>query len=266
MICDFNNEVSMRYVEMSLESFKPVEDLVSITPIQCTTPATLPIRFQENQEPIPFYVAPDGKDYLRARHYGGTFCDDPLYNCVMHSHMQLVKRIAEGEELAIMEHDAALINPDSFREMFELFWGCDLFIPGACMEFWSCSQGYAQWLVKLMDDFPYVEEKNGYPEDQRFSGPMGILINPQVFDRPFTGTWLLPSKERVDVDKIVYATHQHECLFARGGMQFDPACKQYYFTKTKNTNAPDYSDVIEDETLEYSASGPMRRDFVFIDE
>lgn len=265
MICDFNNEVSMRYVELSLESFKPVEDLVTITPIQCTTPATLPIRYPARQQPEPFYIGQFEGDYVRARHYGGTFCDDPLYNCVMHSHMQLVKRIAEGEELAIMEHDAALINPDSFREMFEMFWGCELFIPGACMEFWSCSQQFARWMFDLMEDFPYVEERNGYPVDQRFSGPMGVLINPQIFGRPLEGTWLLPTKERPDLDKIVYSNHMHDCLFARSGMEFDPACKQYYFTKTKNTNAPDYSDVIEDPSLEYSASGAMRRDFVFIE-
>ena len=266
MICDFNNEVSMRYVELSLESFKPVEDLISITPIQCTTPATLPIRFQENQEPIPFYVTPNSPDYLRPRHYGGTFCDDTIYNCIMHSHMQLVKRIADGEELAIMEHDAALVDEDSFREMFDMFWGCDMFFPGACMEFYGLSQRVAEWMWNLCEDFPYCEERTGWINgNQRFSGPMGVLSAHKVFGfNPPNPTVLCPTKWRPDLDKIAYSQSMYSCQNGEGVL-FEPACKQYYFTKTKNTNSPDYSDIMEDETLDYSASGPMRRDFVFIE-
>jgi hypothetical protein len=267
MICDFNNPISMRYVDLSLESFKAVEDLIHITPVQCTTPATLPIRYRktvQGEENCPHYVS-ELPDHCRPRHYGGTFCDDPIYNCIMHSHMQYVKRIAQGEELMIMEHDAALINEDSFREMFDMFWGADTFFPGACMELYGLSPRFANWLYNLMEDFPFFEKKNGYYDDLRFSGPMGIITHcRQLGFRGEGQTFLMPTKDNVDLDKICYTAGPVSSQKGHGPL-YDPCAKQYYFTKSKNTNSPDYSDIMEDETLDYSASGAMRRDFIFID-
>jgi hypothetical protein len=263
MICDFNNPISMRYVELSLKSLEPLKDLINVTPVQCTTPETLPIRFEKNQKPIPFYVQQELGDYVRQRHYGGTFCDDMIYNCIMHSHMKYIERIAQGEEIIILEHDAALINEESFREMFDTFWGADTFFPGACMEFYGLSQRFAKWMVELMQDFPYVEEQNGYPVDQRYSGPMGIIAHSR--DLGFgNGTYLAPTKEKFELDKVCFSKGIQSCFMANGTL-FEPAFKQYYFTKSKNTNSPDYSDLLEDETVQVSDSGPMRRDFVFID-
>jgi hypothetical protein len=256
MICDFGNPISMRYVEMSLESLKPLNDIITITPVQCTTPETLPIRYERNQEPIPFYVSDDGKDYLRPRHYGGTFCDDKIYNCIMHSHMQLIERIAQGEEILILEHDAALVNEESFREMLDTFWGSDIFFPGACMEFYSLSQRFASWMVDTMEDFPST--------NFRFSGPMGVITSCGMLGFGETGNFLMPTKDRDDLDKICFSSNIQEVQ--KGiGFNSEPAFKQFYFTKTKNTNSPTYSDLLEDETLETSSSGPRRRDFILID-
>ena len=253
----------MRYVELSLESLKPINDLIDVIPVQCTTPETLPIRYKQNQGQTPFYIEELG-DYVRERHYGGTFCDDRIYNCIMHSHMQYIERIAKGEEILILEHDAALINEDSFREMFDTLWGVDTFFPGACMEFYGLSQRFASWMVDLMQDFPYVETKNGFPFDQRYSGPMGVVAHSEFLGFEGSPMHLSPTKDKIEVDKICFSKDIQQCFKANGKL-FDPAFKQYYFTKTKNTNSPDYSDMLEDETVQFSASGPMRRDFVFID-
>lgn len=273
MICDFNNPVSMRYVDMSLESLKPLEDIISITPIQCTTPDTLPIRYPATKyghENTPFYVSPptdEGVDYCRDRYYGGTFCDHELYQCIMHSHMQLIERIANGEELMIMEHDCALVNEDSFRELFDIYWGCDGWFPGACMEVYGLSQRFARWMVNLMDDFPFTQKSHGWSlGDQRFSGPMGIITHSTVWDWNDGNrcTWLMPTKDCEEDDLICYADEPFRAQRALG-RTYAPACKQFYFTKTKNTNCPDYSDILEDPTLNWSESGAQRRDFVFID-
>ena len=260
----------MRYVEMSLQSLKPIEDLINVIPVQCTTPSTLPIRYPERSGTIPFYVSDGGVDYLRDRYYGGTFCDDPIYNCIMHSHMKYIERIAKGEECFILEHDAALVNEDSFREMFDLFWGADTFFPGACMEFYSLSPRMAQWMVDLMDNFPLVQVDNGYPGNNRYSGPMGVLSQSDMGIGRFKfgpGSFLMPAKDVEEVDKISFHQRMSGAFRLRNslGKPFDPAFKQYYFTKSKNTNSPDYSDIIEDETLKWSASGPARRDFIFVD-
>ncbi len=259
----------MRYVEMSLQSLKPIEDLINVIPVQCTTPSTVPIRYPARSGTIPFYVSDNGVDFLRGRCYGGTFCDDRLYNCIMHSHMRYIERIAKGEECFILEHDAALVNEDSFREMFDLFWGADAFFPGACMEFYSLSQRMAQRMVDLMDDFPLVQVDNGYRKDSRFSGPMGILSNIDINITDFnsgSGSYLMPTKAASGMDKTCFQHNIQTALRGLGvGKLFDPAFKQYYFTKSKNTNAPDYSDIMEDETLEFSESGPALSDFIFVD-
>lgn len=258
IICDFDNETSMRYLEKSLESFSAVDDIIKITPIQCTTPSTLPIRYGEMQEPIPFYVDLETGDRLGARFFGGTFCDTPIYNCIMHSQWQLIGRIANGEPIAIMEHDAALINEDSFREMIDLFWGdVDVFMPGACMEFYGLSQRFARWMYDILDNFPYNE-------DQRYSGPFGVISNHEGLgcdiDYPH---FLVPTKTNDDLDKIVFGRNIWSAQ-AGNGNQYEPACKQFYFRQTKNTNAMQYDYVLNGLTCPSTSVRP--RDFIFLDE
>lgn len=256
IICDFDNPTSMRYLELSLESFSPVDDILKITPVQCTTPETLPIRYERNQAPIPFYVDVPNGDTLQPRFFGGTFCDTPIYNCIMHSQWQLIKRIAEGEPIAIMEHDAALVNEDSFREMIDMFWGeVDFFCPGACMEFYGMSQRFAKWMYDLLDDFPYQN-------DQRYSGPFGVISNSRRLGWNEYSTWLVPSKCVEDEDLITFST---DIWKAQDGIgyNFQPACKQFYFRDTRNTNAMDYDVVLAGGVCPNTGVRP--RDFVFID-
>lgn len=236
IICDFDNELSMRYLDLSLKSFEPVRDIVNITPVQCTTPKTLPIRFQKNEEPIPFYVEDDGKDYLRARFFGGTWCDNEIHNSIMHSQLMLIERIAAGEPIAIMEHDAALINEESFRYMVDEYWGeVDIFMPGTCMEFYGLSQRYAKKFVDLLYNFPYM--------DHRVSGPFGTMLYLETREDllDFDGYQVLaPTKARVDIDKTCLSETVYMCQKGMGYELLDPACKQFFFRNGGNTNNTKY--------------------------
>lgn len=265
MICDFNNPVSMQYVELSLKSFEPVSDIVNITPVQCTTPNTLPIRHGENEPPIPHYIDRDdllaGRDRLRPRFFGGSFCDSPIYNCVMHSHWQLIKRIAEGEPIAIMEHDAALVDEESFRNLIDVFWGqVEFFCPGACMEFYGMTQDFAKWMYELLDDFPHEES-------QRYSGPMGVISRHYLMGWERSSNFLVPTKFRDDLDLICYSPSIDDAQdgFVDEHFKFKPACKQFYFRNKKNTNDMEYLLAMGD-TGKCPTTGVRHRDFVYIDD
>lgn len=261
MIVDFDNPVSVQYMNKSIESFAPVKDILSITPVQCTTPKTLPIRFKENEKPIPFYVE-GGHDRVKARFFGGTFDDHPIYQSIMHSHYTLIKRMADGEDdLAVMEHDAALVNEESFRAMYEMAWGnVDGFFPGACMEFYRLSWEYSQWFIGLLDNFPY--------EQHRYSGPMGIIyLDDRLGWKYPNRDWLMPCKEYWPEDLSSYGNGKI-VIPHMGGHHFPRAIKQFYCTSTKNTNVTSCDNVVgehlDDNTR--SINGQTRRDLVIFDE
>jgi len=264
MIVDFDNPVSVQYMNKSIESFAPVKDILSITPVQCTKPNTLPIRYKKNFKPIPFYVKNDGKDYCRARFFGGTFDDNPIYQSIMHSHYSLIKRMAAGEsDIAIMEHDAALVNEESFRAMYETVWGkVDGYFPGACMEFYRFSQSYSKWFTDLLDDFPYRDCR-------RYSGPMGIIQDSGKLGWNITNKdWLLPCKEVRDGDFVSSGKGIAEQLHGQG-IRHKPATKQFYCLGMRNTNTIDYADLFDNPDAQphtKSSDGPMLRDFVVFDE
>jgi len=273
MICDMGNPLSMRYVELSLASFEPVSDIVSITPVQCTTPDTLPIRFEKNQEPIPFYVGEAGPDdYLHARFFGGTFCDNEVYNSIMHSQLMLIERIAAGEPIAIMEHDAALINEETFRTMVDEHWGeVDVFMPGTCMEFYGMTQRYAEKFVDLMYNFPYT--------DSRISGPFGAMLLLEQMGLPFPDyEVLVPTKGREDIDRQCLSPSIKTSTEGIGYEFYDPACKQFMFRNGGNTNQMKYDlDKPMFETMSFKTAngavtnaaggGPTwSRDFVIIED
>lgn len=267
MLVDFNNPLSLQYMNLSLESFSAVNDIVKITPVQCTTPETLPIRFQENEEPIPPYVdRNDPNDFLRARYFGGSFCDSPLYQSIMYSQLQLIKRIANGEPIAIMEHDAALVNEDSFREMVDMFWGqVDVFIPGACMEFYGLSKRVARWMIHILDNFPL-----GQTPLDRLSGPYGILNRSSTLGWNEPTSWLVPTKSNADIDKTCFSTSSILKAQHAMGHLFDPACKQFMFNTLENTNTMTYDPETSNHShdLDYDGtSGYLwKRDFVFVDK
>jgi hypothetical protein len=281
ILCDFENPLSMKYLERSLKSFEPVSDILNITPVQCDTPKTIPIRFQKNEPPIPFYVANDGVDYLRPRFFGGTFCDSPLYQAVMYSHFKLIKRIAEGERLIIMEHDAALINEESLREMIDLYYldemmvDVNLFMPGTCMEFYSMSQRFAQLYCEFLLNFGHYHT--------RTSGPLGVAHMMEYYPEKANLDMsdhmvLMPSKLHPTEDKIVFSTSTHKAQNLEGFEIHPPAVKQFAFVKNNkvlNTNDMEY-DVTKNVTAHYNMQSDNKigreevptwqRDFVIIEE
>ena len=76
MIVDFDNPVSMKYMELSLKSFKSLSDILEITPVQCTKPETLPIRVKADED-RPSYLREN--EHTFDRFFGGDFEDNPVY-------------------------------------------------------------------------------------------------------------------------------------------------------------------------------------------
>ena len=276
IITDFDNPVSQRYLDLSLTSFKEVEDIVNITPVQCSTPETTPVRYKGSTcegfstRDFPFYIDRARREELRPRFFGGTFDDGPVFQAIMHSQYKLIKRIAEGEEIAIMEHDACLTDPDGFRRLVDMFWGeVDVFMPGACMEFYGLSQEYARQFVRLLDNMP-----NNL--NRRFTGPFGIMHwFPQTehIDNGFL--YLIPSKLE-DRDKIALGDEMYLITEGNYFEEFDPVCKQYMLRKAGNTSTMNYPEDIgvfesmqERFNPELNSGGGgynWGRDFVFVDD
>ena len=259
MIVDFDNPISVQYMNRSIKSFAPVKDILTIEPVQCTKPETLPIRYKKNQEPIPFYVL-SGGDHVRARFFGGTFDDHPIYQSIMHSHYMLIKRMALGEDIVIMEHDAALVNEESFRAMYNDCWGkVEGFFPGVCMEFYNFSQEFATWFIQLMDDYPY------FPK--RMSGPMGVITCSGMLGwDDYDTNWLLPAKQYY---QSLFSTCGSgiDNSFNANGKSFSTAVKQFYCVSAMNTNVFSCDTIVDDRNENArSINGQSRRELVIFDE
>lgn len=260
MIVDFDNAVSMKYMELSLESFKPLYDILSIEPVQCTTPKTLPIRFEIGEQ-TPSYLQEGERTY--PRFFGGDFEDTPGYQAIMHSHFKLWQEIENEGPFIIMEHDAALIDEKVLRRHLERWLEYDVFMPGACMEFYSLSPR----LCELACDFLL-----NFPNFKRLSGPYGILW--ELYNHRHKGfddsLVLLPTKCREDIDMSSESRRigKEDAMTSAAngnGTNFPVAVKQYFFMLRKNTSPHRYSmDTYscKDNPNAY----PWRRDFVLIDD
>jgi len=238
MIVDFNNPVSMSYMEKSLKSFAPLKDILNIIPVQCTTPDTLPI------EPCGIVSG--------------------VLNSILHSHHMLIRKIADGEDILIMEHDAALINEDSFREMYDACWGnVEGFFPGVAMELYSLSPKLAVWMDNHLNNI-----LDGPSASKRYIGPMTIMqhsANSFIPSRYIPEKmWLLPSKYSIQ-DYISLGFVQNNQYLGYGEL-FEVCCKQYYCKTSNNTNL-DYSDMFTDTSANpKSVNGPLLRDFIIFDK
>lgn len=144
MQVDLNNPLAVRYKDRALESFKPVEDIFQIHVVQCVTPDTL--------LPELDYISSDS----RSPQEMGSF----------HSAYRMAKRIAEGEKLWVMEHDAYLRpkHIDIFRMIMTKWKQMPTIVLGTAMEIWTCRQGVAQEWLNLV-------RKNG----SKSRGPMSCL-------------------------------------------------------------------------------------------
>ena len=246
VICDFDNPLSMRYLSLTQESFSRVEDIITLHPVQCTKPDTLPApRFPKRRNALGSPDCPDWVDakhpHIGPRYYGGTFNDGPIYQAIMHSQHKLIKRIADGEELAIMEHDAAIVNYDSFRRMFDEHWGkVDLFMPGTCMEFYGMSQRFAQRFDEVLMSERVFRKRI-------ITGPFGLIdamCAHGMFDDWLDDmNCLVPTKAMDDIDMQCYGEEPRQCTYAMGEEMYPPGCKQFLFVKdgeAQNTNAFKY--------------------------
>lgn len=273
ILCDFDNPLSMRYLDLSLKSFEPVKDIVNITPLQCDTPETTPIYHkgykypfsEEDRKHLPSWLELDNPDEeLRPRHIGGSFYDVPLYGAIAYSQLKLVKRIAEGEPIAIMEHDAALINEESFRAMIDEYWGyADFFVPGTCMEFYGMSPRLAQATYDYMYSLPDHPGKH-------YSGIYGIVSAYHEQYEPDADLFVIPSKAHEQIDKVFVNHNMRSCEYASGFDEYEPACKQFMFRdkdkKNMNTNALPYDNMGIWEHMGIKGGVSYDRSFIFIDE
>lgn len=261
MIVDFDNPLSMKYMELSLESFEPLSDLLEIIPVQCTKPETLPIRFDQHTD-LPTYLL-EGET-THPRFFGGDFEDHPIYQSIMYSHFKLWReQVDSGERFIIMEHDAALINEKGLRYHLENWQQYDIFMPGACMEFYSISD---RWIRK-MDHFLM-----NYPKGKRLSGPYGVMwdLSHHLHKGHDDDFVLIPTKLDADNDWLSDGRKVgDECAMTIAatsrGQIFKPCVKQYFMMARMNTSPHKYNlDTYSCATLPGSYS--WRRDFVLIDD
>ncbi len=144
-IVNFDDPLSMRYLEHSQRSFEPVRDVLEIEPVQCVTPNTIPPEnsFKEKDTRTLFEQA-----------------------CFA-SHYNLVKRLGHGEEFIIMEHDAYLW-PDRIDVFYELITQKEKFSAfylGISNEFYSLNKAISR---------KYVSDVN----NRRITGgPMTTALN-----------------------------------------------------------------------------------------
>lgn len=272
ILCDFDNPLSMRYLDLSLKSFEPVKDIVNITPVQCNTHFNTPKYHPEILRPfkdedyanLPSWIdLDDPTDWLRARHIGGAFYDTAEYGAIAYSHLKLIKRIAEGEPIAIMEHDAALINEESFRAMIDEYWGeVDFFMPGTCMEFYGMSSRLAA------DTYEHMYNLPDYP-GEHYSGVYGV-VSAKHQEYTDADLFLVPSKAHPEIDKQFVAHKMEDCEWGKGFDEYEPACKQFMFRdkhkRQMNTNAEGYENTGVWEHMGIMGGPTYDRSFVFIDE
>lgn len=190
MIMDFNNPVSVAYSKMSIESFKPVEDLVEIVPIQCTKPKDLVWIDEVDQWGVgPMIKVGEFKfsfwphQVLRSGNRNFTETE----KAVIISHLKLWLK-EEDKRFIIMEHDAYLTNEKKFRKDFERMNEYGVWMPGIAMECYSLSPNFMQHMKW------YIEWKSW----NTFSGgPMNYI---EKLSRQWNRLWPAAGKKNLLTD------------------------------------------------------------------
>jgi len=144
---DLNNPLAVRYNELSLKSFECVSDVLNINVIQCITPDTL----------FPYLTLSKHKNR------------SPQEEAHIHSTFRLMRRIANGERLWIMEHDAYLIpeEVDIFRRIMLKYTEMPTCNIGIALECYTVIPKVA----KMFCDHVINDKKH------TCRGPMSILHN-----------------------------------------------------------------------------------------
>lgn len=134
-IVNFNNPLAMQYLEHSQRSFEPVKHLITIEPIQCVTPDTLPVW------PV-FRDATEKK--VRSLYEQACFA----------SHYNLIKKLADGDTFFIMEQDAYLW-PDKvehFETLLYTYKNYTGFYLGIANEFYTLNSDVAKVFVDKVEN------------------------------------------------------------------------------------------------------------------
>lgn len=142
MNVDFNNPLAVRYMNVALKSFQRVSDIFELSVVQCITPDTL---------------LPNVNNDLEGR--------SPQELAAFHTHYRAAKRMASGERIWMVEHDAYLRpEGEEFFRMLMTKWktlksSCQL---GMGNEFWTTHPDIAKMYCH--------EFENGFKR-----GPMQLL-------------------------------------------------------------------------------------------
>ena len=142
MICDLNNELSMKYVELSKKSFDGSG--IDIELVQCVTPDTI-----KDQD---FTIR--WEQYLRSNKWAGQKRKKTLSEqACMTSHFREWMHIAKtGERHIIMEHDAYLLHPEKLKSIIHGARSHEVWNAGIAMEFYTMSPRLANFIKLLYID------------------------------------------------------------------------------------------------------------------
>ena len=168
MIMDLDNPVSVAYSKMSIESFKPVEDLIEIIPYQCTRPKDIEWIDDVDRWGVGPLFEVEGHKFsiwtqqlLRSGHRNFTESE----KATIVSHLRLWLK-PEEEQFIILEHDAYLLDEQKFRKDFSKMDRYGVWMPGIALECYSFSPMFKEYLTWKMT----IGEWNTFA-----SGPMGYL-------------------------------------------------------------------------------------------
>lgn len=143
-IADLTNPISLEYVEFSRQSLACVSDIIDLEPFQCITPKDLP-------------------DWIKDVNDGRS----PTEKAALISHYTLMSRVADGEDILIMEHDAHLWpqHEQLFRQLLSKTEDFSVAIYGIAVECYRLSQSHAKMCCEMIKK----ESLN------KRVGPLGLL-------------------------------------------------------------------------------------------
>jgi len=178
MIVDFNNPVSMHYSKMSIESFRPIKDIIEIIPLQCCTPKDLKWIDKKDQwgnspsldpsvcgAPLTFHNTDPKK----------IGWSETEIACFISHYRLWRKQATRKDRFIILEHDAYLRDEQQFRNLFNYLKEDHLHKPlfgwwaiGIAVECYSISRPLAEFIQ-------YKMTRKDNPWSTINMGPMGML-------------------------------------------------------------------------------------------
>lgn len=259
MLVDFDNPLSMEYSEISLRSFEPLDDILDIELVQCFKPDTLPDNWAR-------------MGHWRSFQYLNN--NGIVAEAIFSSHLNLL-RSQEDERIIVMEHDAYIYpdRVDILRELLNDIDSYDIWMPGACMEFYSLSTHMIDKVVDFLNNYSTFDSLLGIDAP---IGPYGILSfinsNPALLDSDRTYKYLSATKGNKTIDATVSSRNfknvvRGEVVESEDFMIKPPCVKQLLFADreyyhTNDLTYPLYESAITDKPDQYL----WIRDFALIYE